>query len=171
MKKIYVLLFVAFGINNMVYSQEKSELSKKEQSKIDKNEKFLVVHELMNSKLWMFKIESITTISGEVFHLENDANYIICEENIATFQIPAKEFVRMGQTKFIGLSELTDITSYALDDFSNNNNIKGRIRVMSDPFPWIKLNFSVDSENNAMVEYIQSDGVNFTLSGVMKPLE
>jgi hypothetical protein len=171
MKK-HLLFCIAILSLNLAYAQNTSKtVSKKDRKellKVRENEKLKIIHELVESKLWILKPTSIQTLAGENIPLATDENFIICEKDIATFQFPAPEFIRTGETEFVGISSDGDISAYSVDEFKENKSVKCIIQVISTPFAWVKLAIEINSDGIATVHYMQSDGVNFTFSGTIE---
>jgi hypothetical protein len=121
--------------------------------------------------LCVLKPTSSQTLAGENIPLTPEENFIICEKDLATFQFPAPEFIRTGETKFVGLSSDADISMYSIDEFKDNKSVKCRIQVVSTPYAWVKLAIEINYKGIATVDYMQSDGVNFTFSGTIESQE
>lgn len=175
MKHLLIFSILIFTIPVISLSQKSSDkLTKKERKEFvqkEKNEKLQVIQALVESKKWLIKIEHAYTPSDELIHLSIGANFIICETDLATLELPASELVQNGETNFLGLAASADVIMYSLDDLDDNANVKCQIQLKADTMPWIRMLLEINSEGSVTILYTQSDGVNFTLSGTIESQE
>ncbi len=168
---IIVLGFFSFSSVAQDNSKKASKKEAKELTRKENNKKLKELHDLINTKSWMLKIENAEMISGEIINLPMEANFFICENDLATIEFPAPEVIQNGETIFTGLSCQSDIIGYLLHEFKENKNVKLLIQIKTPEYPWLKLDMSINPEGWAVVNFTQSNGVNFTFSGTISSIE
>lgn len=174
MKNIFMVLTLLLYVNTGVLGQSETKLSKKEKKELaknQKNQKRKEIHELLDSKFWILKIESIQSLSGQIIPLAPEANFIISEKDLITLELPAQEFILMGETDYTGISSSGDITIYSLDEFKENQLIYCSIQCITNEISWIKMKMEINSDGIATVHCTLSDGLVFTLSGTIESQE
>ncbi len=174
MKKLLFILIIGFTFlpSLSCFAQSTSQpLSKKElkeKLRKDQNEQLKLIYQLMESKKWILQIELAQSLSLETTTFEPNSNFIICENDLATIQFPATEFIQTGETKFTGLTTEANITIYELQEFKDHKLIQCLIQYQTNDFPWVNMRFEINYEGFATISFTQLNGVNFTLSGTIE---
>lgn len=172
-KVISILVFATLSMGSYAQDNPKKESKKeaKELLKKENNQKLKTIHTLLDSKMWMLKVENAEMISGEIVNLPIGANFFICENDLVSIEFPAPEIIQNGETIFTGLTCQADIIGYSLNEFKENKHVKLLVQIKTPEYPWVKLNMSINPEGWATINYTQSNGVNFTFSGNINSIE
>lgn len=174
MRIFFLLITLTIGFSLTSVGQKKSNLSKKEQKEkqqMQESESLNNLKKVLNGKSWILKVNSLNTMEGETYFFSPNSNFVTIENDLSTIELPLSEFVQSGSTNFLGLQVNADITMYSFPENKDNKPIWGNIQFICDQLDWIKMTFNISWNGDTTIQYSQSDGVTFTLSGVIEEIQ